>query len=138
MAPTTTTTVASTTTSTPSGDLSKAQGWGQWLIKTRVDALNAEIKQVQGDNFLGSDGTTLVTEMQADITGLQGLGTAIAAATTLDAVNADNLSIFTTYRVYDFMLPMVRDVVQADWVSNVGLPDIAKALSESSGPGERR
>ncbi len=133
VAPTTTTTVAPTTTSTPAGDLSKAQGWGQWLIKTRVDALNAEIKQVQGDNFLGSDGTTLVNEMQADITGLQGLGTAIAAATTLDAVNADNLSIFTTYRVYDFMLPMVRDVVQADWVSNVGLPDIAKALSNLQG-----
>ena len=133
VAPTTTTTVAPTTTSTPPGDLSKAQRWGQWLIKTRVNALNWEIKQVQRDNFLGSDGTTLVTEMQADITGLQGLGTAIAAATTLDAVNADNSSIITTYRVYDFMLPMVRDVVQADWVSNVGLPDVAKALSNLQG-----
>ncbi len=130
---TTSTTVSSTTTSTPSGDLTKAQGWGQWLIKTRVDALNAEIKQVQGDNFLGSDGTTLVTDMQADITGLQGLGTTIAAATSLDAVNADDASIFTTYRVYDFMLPMVRDVVQADWVTNVGLPDIAKALTDLQG-----
>jgi F5/8 type C domain-containing protein len=133
VASTTTTTVASTTTSTPPGDLSKAQGWGQWLVKTRVDALNAEIKMVEGDNFLGSDGTTLVTEMQEDITGLQGLGTAIAGATNLDAVNADNALIFTTYRVYDFMLPMVRDVVQADWVSNVGLPDIAKALTNLQG-----
>jgi hypothetical protein len=109
--------------------LSKAQSWGQWLIKERVDALNAEIKQVQRDNFLGPDGATLVGDMQADITGLQGLGTAISAAISLDAVNADNSSIFTTYRVYNFMLPMVRDVVQADWVSNVGLPDIAKALT---------
>ena len=133
VAPTTTTTAAPTTTSTPSGDLAKAQGWGQWLIKSRVAALNAEIKQVQGDDFLGPDGTTLVTEMQADITGLQGLGTTIAGATTLDAVNADNSSIFTTYRVYDFMVPMVRDVVQADWVSNLGLPDIAKALSDLQG-----
>jgi hypothetical protein len=113
--------------------LAKAQGWGQWVIKSRVAALDAEIKQVQGDNFLGPDGTTLVTEMQADITGLQGLGTAIAAATSLGAVNADNSSIFTIYRVYDFMLPMVRDVVQADWVNNVGLPDIAKALSDLQG-----
>jgi hypothetical protein len=113
--------------------LSKAQSWGQWLIKTRVNALNWEIKQVQGDNFLGTDGTALVTAMQGYITGLQGLGTTIAAATTLDAVNADNASIFTTYRVYDFLLPVVRDVVQADWVSNVGLPDIAKALTDLQG-----
>jgi hypothetical protein len=113
--------------------LSKAQSWGEWLIKTRVDALNWEIKHVQGDNFLGSDGPTLVSDMQADITGLQGLGTTITGATSLDAVNADNLMIFDTYRVYDFMLPMVRDVLQADWVSNVGLPDIAKALANLQG-----
>ena len=111
----------------------KAQDWGRWLIKDRVDALNGEIKQVQGDNYLGSDGTTLVTQMQADITGLQGLSAAIAAATSLDVVNADNASIFTTYRLYDFLLPLVRDVVQVDWVNNVGLPDIAKALANLQG-----
>ncbi|MGD0811601.1 MAG: hypothetical protein ABSA91_18115, partial [Acidimicrobiales bacterium] len=98
-----------------------------------MDALNGEIKQVQGDNYLGSDGTTLVTQMQADITGLQGLSAAIAAATSLDVVNADNASIFTTYRLYDFLLPLVRDVVQVDWVNNVGLPDIAKALANLQG-----
>ena len=124
MAPTT------STTSAPSGDLSKAQSWGQWQIKSRVDALTREIKQVQGDNYLGSDGTTLISDIQADITGLQALGTTIAAATSLNEVNADNASIFTSYQVYNFLLPMVHDVVQADWVSNVGLPDIAKALTK--------
>ena len=129
---TTSTTVAATTstTSAPSGNLSKAQSWGQWLIKTRVDALTRGIKQVQGDNYLGSDGTTLISDIQADITGLQALGTTIAAATSLNEVNADNTSIFTSYQVYNFLLPMVHDVVQADWVSNVGLPDIAKALTK--------
>ena len=98
-----------------------------------MNALNWEIKQVQGDKFLGADGPTLVADMQAYITGLQGLGATIAASTSLDTVNADNALIITTYRVYDFMLPMVRDVVQADWASNVGLPDIAKALSNLQG-----
>jgi len=113
--------------------MSKAQSWGQWQIKTRVDALTREIKQVQGDNYLGSDGTTLVSDIQADITGLQGLGTTIAAATSLDEVNADNRAIFATYQVYNFLLPMVHDVVQADWVSNVGLPDVGKALTNLQG-----
>jgi hypothetical protein len=130
---TTSTTVApTTTTSTTSGNLSKAQAWGAWLIKNRVNALNWEIKQVQGDSFLGSDGATLVSDMQADITGLQGLGASIASATSIDQVNTDNASIFA-YRVYDFMLPMARDVVQVDRLSNLALPAISKTLGNLQG-----
>ena len=68
------------------------------------------IKTVQGDSFLGSDATTLVNDMQADITGLQALGTKIAADTTVSQAIADADLIFTEFRVYYVMLPVVHDV----------------------------
>ncbi|MGD0811599.1 MAG: hypothetical protein ABSA91_18105 [Acidimicrobiales bacterium] len=129
---TTSTTVPSTTTTTASGDLSKAQAYGEELVTDRVNSLNKAISEVKGDSFLGSDGTALVTELQADITALQGLGTAISGDTTVGQVNTDISQIFG-YRVYDFLLPAVQDVVEVDSITNVKLPALATAITDLTG-----
>ncbi len=100
---TTSTTAATTTTSAPVfpsvtvpsanfKDLNRAKRYAAALILERLNSLQFAIKKVQGDGFLGSDGTTLVSEMEADITGLQTLGTTIAGETTVAEVEASTRS----------------------------------------------
>jgi len=130
---TTSTTMPTTTSTTTEAGLAKAQAYGEELVTDRVNSLNNAIKEVKGDSYLGSDGSALVTEMQADITGLQGLGTSISGATTVDAVNTYIAEIFSQYRVYDFLLPAVQDVVEVDSITNVKLPALATAITDLTG-----
>jgi hypothetical protein len=130
---TTSTTVApTTTTSTTSPGLGQAQAYGEQQVTDRVNSLNRAIKDVQGDSYLGSDGTALVAEMQADITAIQGLGTTISGDTTVGQVNANIQTIFG-YRVYDFLLPAVQDVVEVDSITNVKLPALSAAITGLTG-----
>jgi hypothetical protein len=135
-APTTTSTTGTTmpgTTTTTSDNLGQAQAYGEKLVSDRVGSLNKAITEVQGDSYLGSDGTTLVADLQADITGLQGLGTTISAATTVAEVNTAIGEIYSQYRVYDFELPAVQDVVRLDDITNVRLPDLASMITKITG-----
>ncbi len=130
---TTSTTVApTTTTSTTSPGLGQAQAYGEKQVTYRVNSLDRAIKDVQGDSYLGSDGTTLVADMQADITAIQGLGTTISGDTTVGQVNANIQTIFG-YRVYDFLLPAVQDVVEVDTITNVKLPALTTAITGLTG-----
>jgi hypothetical protein len=130
---TTSTTVApTTTTSTTSPGLGQAQAYGERQVTDRVNSLNRAIKDVQGDSYLGSDGTALVAELQADITAIQGLGTTISGDTTVGQVNANIETIFG-YRVYDFLLPAVQDVVEVDSITNVKLPALTAAITDLTG-----
>jgi hypothetical protein len=130
---TTTSTPPSTTSTTSSAGLGHAQAYGEKLVTDRVNSLNKAISGVQGDSNLGSDGSTLVTELQAAITGLQGLGTSISGATTVGEVNTYVGEIFSEYRVYDFLLPAVQDVVEVDSITNVKLPALATAITDLTG-----
>jgi hypothetical protein len=130
---TTSTTMPTTTSTTNQAGLSKAQAYGEKLVTDRVNSLNSAITGVQADSYLGSDGSALVTEMQADITGLQGLGTSISGATTVGEVNTFIGEVFSEYRVYDFLLPAVQDVVQVDSITNVKLPALATAITDLTG-----
>jgi hypothetical protein len=144
--PTTTTTLATTTTSTStttsttlpstttttSSRLPAIKAWAAKLIAERVAALYEGIKKVQGDSFLGSDGTALVNEMQADITGLNAVGTKIAGDVTVSEVRADAALIYG-FRVYSLVLPVVRDVTYVDWGDNVKLPAVQKQITVVQG-----
>jgi hypothetical protein len=128
-----TTTTSSTTTTTPAPPppgLAAIQADAARLISNRVNALQEEIKVVQSKDFLGSDQATLVSQMQTDITNLQALGAKIAADTTLQAAIADRADIFTQVRTFFFVLPMARDVTQADWVTNVELPALNQEVAQ--------
>ncbi len=127
---TTTTTSTTTTIAPPPPGLAAIQADAARLISNRVDALQGEIKVVQDKTFLGMDQSTLVNQMQSDITSLQAIGTKIASDTTLQQAIADRASIFTQIRTYYFVLPMARDVIALDWVTNVELPALNTQLSD--------
>jgi hypothetical protein len=131
--PTTTSTTAPATTSTTSGNLGAIQAWAARLISDRLAALQAEIKKVQGEAYLGGDATTLVNGMQSDITGLEALGTKIAADTSAAQAQADAALIFSDYRVYDLMLRVATDVSAVDWTDNVKLSAIGKEITYVEG-----
>ena len=113
--------------------LPEIQAQAAAAISIRLSALQAAIKTVQGESFLGSDATTLVNDMQADITGLQALGTKIAADTTVSQAIADADLIFTEFRVYYVMLPVVHDVGGIDYIVNVDLPALSKDITALQG-----
>jgi hypothetical protein len=130
---TTSTTMPTTTTTTNPAGLSKAQAYGEKLVTDRVNSLNSAITGVQADSFLGADGSALVAEMQAAITGLKGLGTSISGATTVAEVNTYINEVFSQFRTYDFLLPAVQDVVQVDSIINVKLPALTTAITDLTG-----
>ena len=113
--------------------LPEIQAQAAAAISLRLSALQAAITKVQGESYLGSDATTLVNDMQADITGLQALGTKIAADTTVSQAIADADLIFTEFRVYYVMLPVVRDVTTIDDIVNVDLPALNKDITTLQG-----
>ncbi len=141
LAPTVSTAFASTTpTAAPtdaipnwSNSLSEIKALAAEAISIRLNALGAAIKTVQGDSFLGADGTTLVNDMQSDITGLQALGTKINGDTTVAEAIADADLIFTEFRVYYVMLPVVHDVSTIDHAVNVDLPALSKDITTLQG-----
>ncbi|MGC8626670.1 MAG: hypothetical protein ACP5VR_03780 [Acidimicrobiales bacterium] len=111
------------------GSLASVQARSANLISRRVASLQAAIKVLSSVNFLGTDGTALVNEMQGDINGLEALGTTISAATTVQQAEADQALIFTQFRVYRLVLPVAHDVRLADQVANVDVPAINQGLS---------
>ena len=129
---TTTTSTTSTTmptTTTSGGNLAAIQAWAAKMISERLASLQSAITLVGRETFLGSDGTQLVTEMNADVTGLEALGAKIAADTTAAQAQADANLIFSQFRVYDLVLPVVKDVTEVDAIGNVRLPNLSKSIA---------
>ena len=103
------------------------------LIDHRVSSLDGSIAAVQAKSFLGADQASLVSEMQSDVTGLQALDAKIQADTDLTTALQDRASIFTGFRVYFLVLPVVSDVTQADWYSNFKLPALNGQITQVQG-----
>lgn len=133
--PTTGTTPPSTPVTTvdpavTSGSLSQIQARAARAINNRVNSLNFAITQLGNDaGFLGNDGTTLQTTMKTDITNLQALGNKIAGDTSVTVARQDFRSIFSTYRVYWFVLPDADLVVRTDRDVNVTIPAVQKEIA---------
>ena len=68
-------------------------------ITDRVDALNAEIAKVNGEEGLGSDQDTLASYLGTDIAPLQQLDVKIQGDPTVQEAAADFKTIFTDFRV---------------------------------------
>ena len=128
----TTTTTAATTTTT-SGQLGAIQARAAQQVQERVNSLQATIKWVQGLDFLGSDGATLTSGMQSDITGLEALGSKIAADTSVSTAKSDAGMIFSQFRVYDLVIPVAHAVASVDSVVNVQLPAVQKHITTLQG-----
>ena len=68
--------------------------------------------------------------MQADESGLQALEAKIDADTTVAAALSDYEQIFSGYRVYRLVLPVVNDVVRVDYLDNLAAPQVNEEVSE--------
>jgi hypothetical protein len=104
----------------------KAANW----ITVRIRSLDAAIRTVQSMSFLGSDGTTMQDNTQADISGLEALDAKIQADTTVAEARADAADIFTQFRVYYLVLPVMDDVINVDHLANVVVPDLNQYISQ--------
>lgn len=111
------------------GPLGRIKAEAANQVTLRVRSLSREITEVQSYSFLGSDQATMVTAMQTDITGLQALDSKIQADTTVQQAKADAVTIFTAFRVYYLVLPVMSDVANADHVDNVLLADLSTDVS---------
>jgi hypothetical protein len=112
------------------GDQPEGAGGVASLIAHRVSSLNVAINELQAKPFLGSDATTLIAHMEADITGLQQLGNSVNAQTSEQQARLDRYLVFTQYRVYHLVLPVANLVIATDYVDNVQLPDLNQDLAQ--------
>lgn len=135
--PTTTTSLVPVTAvpAAPAGGwkLQEIQAKAAVAITNRVNTLSKLVTKVQGDSFLGTDGTTVVTHLQADIAGLQALGSKISGDTTVAQALADYRSIFSQYRVYWFVVPDTNLVINTDSLLNVSVPAVQKNITALQG-----
>jgi hypothetical protein len=132
VAPTTTTTVAPTTTTTSpvnNNELRRLKAIAAQDEYARIRELAGAIKGVQDRPWLGSDGTTLVNNMQSDVSGLEALGNKIQGDATVPEVLADTALIFTEFRVFALVQPVVADVIRIDRITNITLPYLAKEIT---------
>lgn len=111
------------------GSLARIKAEAANQVSVRARSLTKEITEVQSYSFLGSDQATMVSAMQSDITGLQALDAKIQSDTTLQQAKADAATIFTAFRVYYLVLPVMSDVANADHVDNVLLADLSTDVS---------
>ena len=92
-------------------------------IVARVGALNTAIGVVDQSSFMGADQATLVNGMHTDITGLTQLDQTIQADTTVATAKADAQKVFTEFRIYALVLPVVHMVRASDLVTAKLVPD---------------
>jgi hypothetical protein len=128
--PTTSTSVPVTTTTTPPAELARIQQRAAAAVSVRLSSLNTAIALVQAKAYLASDGATLVADMQADESGLQALLAKVDADTTVAAALADYQQIFSGFRVYDLVIPVVDDVVRVDYLDNVAIPQLNQEITQ--------
>jgi len=95
-------------------------------ISNRVAVLDAAVAKLQAATDLGGDQATLIHNFQSDISGLQQLGTNIAADTTVPAAKAGYTQIFTNFRIYALALPAARLVATDDRIVNTAGPALTK------------
>ncbi|HET9060682.1 MAG TPA: hypothetical protein VFN61_12230 [Acidimicrobiales bacterium] len=136
------TTTTSTTTAPPAATTTvalpeKAEDRLAWvkkdsdrLVARRVAALNKVLADVNKLNYLGSDQAALVNEIQGGINGLQALDAKIQGDTTLKVALADRAQIFSGYRVYLLMLPVVARVTMTDWYVNFKVPAVNSQIAQ--------
>jgi len=114
--------------------LATIQALAKLAIANRVTSLNATIPVVTANPVItAADRATLLTTLNADLSGLSPLGAKIAADTTAAQAQTDYETIFTGYRVYALALPQVRYAAAVDDLSAGVVPKLTNAQSTLAG-----
>jgi hypothetical protein len=98
-------------------------------ISNRVDLLNAAIAKVEKATDLGGDQATVLATLRSDETALSQLGHTIAGDGTMQTAKTDYKQIFSDYRVYALVLPVIRQVVVDDRIINTAGPRLTKVAA---------
>jgi hypothetical protein len=122
-----------TTVPTYARQLSRIKARAANEITLRLRSLDDAIAEVNSYSFLGSDQAALVTNLQSDISGLQALDTKIQSDATVQQALADYYTIFSGFRIYYLVMPVVSYVVNADHVDNLSLPALQSEISSLQG-----
>ena len=84
-------------------------------IDRRIEALNQLIERINKIKRISEEQkTSLVAQVQAEITSLTNLRTKIAADTDLATLTADKKSIVDSYRVFVIFMPKITIIAHAD------------------------
>ena len=98
-------------------------------IDARIKSLRATIQEVLQDGYLGTDGPSLVNELNTAITDLAQLRSTIQADTTFAQAKADYTHIFSASRVYYLVKPVTKLVVRTDYIVNVAIPRLDNVVA---------
>lgn len=103
---------ASNSANKSANELQNIKSRADTLIMNRLDSLNDLLNRVQNDTRLtASEKSSLVTEIQTDVSGLTALKGKIDADTDVATARADAKSIITNYYIYAVFEPKVRLLV---------------------------
>jgi len=130
---------AQTPSTSPNSDKSAVQAQSQQLrreradqeINRRITALNNLISRINGMKKLSnSDKSTLVSQVQSEITNLTSLKSKIDADTDPQILKTDKQSIVQSYRVFVLFIPKIRILAAADRMDVTAdkLSDLVKKL----------
>lgn len=104
---------------------------GQNEIKIRIKTLTNLIERISKIKRLSDEQKAVLQSMaQSEITGFQSLNDKIASDTDLQTLQADIKSIFSSHRVYLFLIPKMQIIISSDMLSNTqkGLSELAIKL----------
>ena len=120
-------------TPTAHSGLSAIQAAGAAATAKRITSLNTGIGKVNSTTTLSaSDKATVLGTLTADLSGMQGLQTKIAADTVAATAWTDYQSIFTGYRVYAVALRQSYIAAAADGLTDTAIPKLQSAASKIS------
>lgn len=113
--------------------LSTVQAAAAAAITLRVNGINNATGKVDSAKNLGSESSTLVSYLQADIAPLQALGQQIAGDTTEASAKAAAATIFTDFRVLALVLPAANLAGNSASIVNGSVPKLMADLNTLSG-----
>lgn len=112
------------------GSLASIQARAASAISIRLSALHGAVTSVTSNRYLTSaDRASILSTLNADLSGLTALGPVIQADTTVSQARADYRTIFTRYRVFALALPQARFAAAADDLTGTVLPRLSDARS---------
>lgn len=116
-----------------SSSLAEIQAAGATQTANRITSLNAGITRLTTKTTLTStDKATILSTLNADLSGMQSLQAKIAADTTAGTARTDYRTIYTLWRVYAVGLRQSYIAASADGLTGTAIPRLQSAATKIS------
>jgi hypothetical protein len=111
--------------------LAEIQTAGAKATSDRIASLNKEIPRISGNSCITDPSkSTILGTLNADLTAMQDLASAIAADTDVTSAAAHYKSIFDDYRVYGVGIAQAHYAAAADCIQTKAIPALTKAQTK--------